>query len=157
MHHFSPLMARGPSAEVFKLEASQGGPANEAGTPGSWSRRARQALVASVSQLSSTAGSALSSLVAACDEDEVVALAISEGVAGPACETLGPLLSPHGHSRLRTVARQQAARNLAHLAWLRKFGSALESADITWVVLKGPVLAEVSYRGSTHAATRTST
>lgn len=36
-------------------------------------------------------------------------------------------------------------------AWLQRFGEALEATNVTWVALKGPVLAELSYRGVTRA------
>lgn len=108
----------------------------------------RRALVASLrSDLSSPEGSSLTSLVAACDPDQLADLALSEGLAGPAHEGLGALLSPEVSSRLATEARRDAVRHLAYLDLLRKFATALDKAAVTWVSLKGPVLAELSYPG----------
>jgi hypothetical protein len=109
-----------------------------------WSSAARRTLVASLSAEDRTsAGSSLSSLVAGCDQDELVSLVLSEGVAGPAYDKLGPFLAPAQRARLLTAMRQQTVRHLGRLAWLQRFGAALEAVGATWVVLKGPVLAEM--------------
>jgi hypothetical protein len=44
--------------------------------------------------------------------------------------------------------RLETARSLAYLDLLGNLGPVLEEAAVEWVVLKGPVLAEVSYRGA---------
>jgi hypothetical protein len=75
----------------------------------------------------------------------LVDLAISEGLAGPVYQRLGGLLPPGPGSRLATEARRDAVRHLAYLRLLGKFAVALDQAEVTWVVLKGPVLAELSY------------
>ena len=112
----------------------------------SWSSLARRTLVASLSaERRSYPYPSLASLVAETDQAELVSLALAEGVAGPASESLGPLLTPAQQDRLFTAVRHQAARHLGRLAWLQRFGAALEAAGATWVVLKGPVLAELSY------------
>ena len=111
--------------------------------------KTRRALVASLRAVPSTpAGSPwppLASLVAACDSGQLADLAISEGLAGPARRGLGGLLPPEPGSRLATEARRDAVRHLAYLGLLGKFAVALDQAKVTWVVLKGPVLAELSY------------
>ncbi len=65
-----------------------------------WSRSARRALLASLAgEYGANAGPPLSSLVAACDQEELVSLALSEGVAGPAIDKLGPLLAPSARTK----------------------------------------------------------
>jgi len=91
------------------------------------------------------AGSPLPSLVAGCDPEQLADLVISEGLAGPACERLAGLLPAGPASRLATEARRDAVRHLAYLGLLGKFAAALEAVGVTWVALKGPVLAELSY------------
>jgi hypothetical protein len=114
-----------------------------------WSSSARRTLLASLSaERPGSPGPSLASLVAQCDQKELVSLSLFEGVAGPASEKLGPLLAPEQHDRLLRAVRQQVARNLGRLAWLHTFAAALEAANVTWVVLKGPVLAEMSYAGA---------
>ena len=83
--------------------------------------------------------------MAECDQQELVSLALAEGVAGPTDHRIGAMLAPEPRSRLLAAVRQQVARHLGHLAWLKMFGAAFEAAGLTWVVLKGPVLAEISY------------
>jgi hypothetical protein len=109
--------------------------------------QSRRALVASLRAPSAPAGPALASLVAACDPRQLVDFAISEGLAGPAGERLGGFLPPEPGSRLALEARRDAVRHLAYLGLLGKFGAALDQAQVTWVALKGPVLAELSYPG----------
>ncbi|MGD0247325.1 MAG: nucleotidyltransferase family protein [Streptosporangiaceae bacterium] len=106
---------------------------------------ARRALIASLRAPARPAGPALESLVAACDPEELADLALSEGLAGPACAKLGALLPPEPRSRLATEARRDAVRHLAYLGLLSKLAAALDQAEVTWVALKGPVLAEFSY------------
>lgn len=107
---------------------------------------ARRALVASLSSSPPPPTQpSLASLVAACDESELVDLVISEGLSSPASHKLAHLLSPAQRSRLIARAREEALRHLAYLELLDKFGTALEEANVTWAVLKGPVLAELSY------------
>jgi hypothetical protein len=106
----------------------------------------RRALVASLrAEPSASAGPSLASLVAACDPEQLADLVISEGLAGPAQERLAGLLPPGPGSRLATEARRDAVRHLAYLGLLGKFAVALDQAKVTWVALKGPVLAELSY------------
>jgi hypothetical protein len=87
-------------------------------------------------------------LVAACDPGQLVALAISQGVAGRAGERLLPILPELHRSDLLARTRQEMMRHFARLGLLEKLGNALEEADVAWAVLKGPVLAEVSYARS---------
>ena len=110
-----------------------------------WPVEARRALVASLRAPSAPAGPPLASLVAACDPGQLADLAISEGLAGPAHDRLGGLLPPGPGSRLAAEARRDAVRHLAYLGVLGKFAAKLDQAKVTWVALKGPVLAELSY------------
>ena len=140
----SDLSVLGPFVQISRL--CRDAPARSGRAERYWSREARRTLLASLTAKPPVPGQAsLVSLVAQCDQDELVSLALAEGVAGPASQNLGALLAPEHHSRLLTAARQQSVRHLGHLAWLQRFGAALEAADVPWVVLKGPVLAEISY------------
>lgn len=111
-----------------------------------WSRGARGTLAASLrsSQPVGTTASPPAPL-GPDDQGELVDLAISEGIAGPALESLGQLLTPAERSRLAAVARQEALRHLITLDLLQRCAVALEGAGVAWVVLKGPVLAELCY------------
>ena len=140
----SDLSVLGPFVQISRL--CRNAPARSGRAERYWSREARRTLLASLTAKPPVPGQAsLGSLVAQCDQDELVSLALAEGVAGPASQKLDALLAPAHHSRLLTAARQQSVRHLGHLAWLQRFGAALETADVPWVVLKGPVLAEISY------------
>jgi len=88
----------------------------------------------------------LASLVAACDHDELVSLAVREGVAGAAYEVLGPLLSPPARRRLLAGVRADVASHLARLAMLGEVGHLLDETGVQWVVLKGPLLAELAHQ-----------
>jgi hypothetical protein len=106
----------------------------------------RRALVASLRARPSTpAWPPLESLVVACDQGKLTDLAISEGLAGPANKRLRVLIPAELGSRLATEACRDAVRHLAYLGVLGKFAVALDEAKVTWVALKGPVLAELSY------------
>jgi hypothetical protein len=114
------------------------------------SRPATRALVASVSARPPTAGGpTLASLVAACEQTELVDLAISQGVVGRASERLGPLLEPAQRSKLLEQVRLEAVRHMGYLGLLDRSGKALNEAEVPWAVLKGPVLAELSYQQTT--------
>jgi hypothetical protein len=110
-----------------------------------WPAESRRALVASLRSPSAPAGPPLASAVAACDPEQLADLAISEGLAGPAHDRLAGLLPPGPGSRLATEARRDAVRHLAYLSLLGKFAAKLDQAEVTWVALKGAVLAELSY------------
>lgn len=112
-----------------------------------WSRGTRRALVASLSssQRVNTTASPAAPPLAPGDQGELVDLAISEGIAGPALESLGHLLTPAERCRLAAVARREALRHLTTLDLLQRCATALERAGLAWVVLKGPVLAELCY------------
>lgn len=94
------------------------------------------------------AGPRLGQLVAACDPAQLVGTVLAEGLAGPAHERLGHLLPPAERARLAREAARDGARHQAYLQLLGRLGAALDGAGLTWVVLKGPVLAELSYRGT---------
>ena len=70
----------------------------------------------------------------------LVDMAIAHRV-GPALLETYPALG----DELTGHVRQEAMRHLAAQAPLRRTGAALDAADIPWVVVKGPVLAELSY------------
>jgi putative nucleotidyltransferase-like protein len=109
----------------------------------------RRALVTSLRAPSAPAGPPLASLAAACDPAALADLAVSEGLAGPVQARLGGLLPPGPAARLTAEARLDAVRHLAYLGMLGKLAAALDQAGVTWVALKGPVLAELSYPGAT--------
>jgi hypothetical protein len=114
-----------------------------------WPAETRRALTASLrAGPPAPTGTSLAALVAACDPDQLAGLAISEGLAGPAYEKLVGLIPPGPGFRLATEARRDAVRHLAYLGLLGKFAVALDSAKVAWAVLKGPVLAELSYPGA---------
>jgi hypothetical protein len=111
-----------------------------------WPAGTRRALVASLRAGPPASTEApLAALVAACDPEQLAGLAIAEGLAGPAYEKLGGSIPPGPGFRLATEARRDAVRHLAYLGLLGKFAVALDSAKVAWTVLKGPVLAELSY------------
>jgi hypothetical protein len=110
-----------------------------------WSVASRRALAASLWAPCAPDRPVLAPLVAACDPEQLVDLALSEGLAGPAHARLGGLLPPGPSSRLAVEARRDAVRHLAYLGVLRGFAAQLDQAAVAWVTLKGPVLAELSY------------
>ena len=109
----------------------------------------RRALAASLRAPSGPGqgGPGLVALVAGCDPEQLADLAVSDGLAGPAQAGLGGLLPPGPAARLTAEARLDTVRHLAYLGILGKLGAALDQAGVTWVALKGPVLAELSYQG----------
>jgi len=145
MPRFSSLQTRESGPATSNREASGHLSSNETEAGRGWSLPARRVLVACVAHEGSNAALSLPSCLAACDKDELVALAVIEGVAGLVSEKLGPHLAPDQYSRLLRAARQHVAHHLGNLGWLKTFGTALEESDVTWMVLKGPVLAELSY------------
>ena len=112
------------------------------------STEARAALLASVSPGAEVDKARVASLVARCDPDQLVALAAFQGVAGRASEVLRSLLPERPASRLLARVRRETMRHLQALAELERFGAALDGVGTTWVLLKGPALAELAYRGT---------
>jgi len=142
------LMAMPANSGVLAQGTSlRGAPSH---SPAATSRRSspttRRALMLSVAREAD--GARLASAVEACTPDELVWLALAQGVAGRAVERLGPLLPAAERGRLVSRARQDALRHLSWLGYLRQLGDALDDAGVTWVVLKGPALAELSYMGA---------
>lgn len=90
-------------------------------------------------------GAALPALVRSCDDSELVALAIQQGVAGRAAERLSQELGEDQRARLAERVRMDALRHMSNLARLQRVGAVLDAAGVTWASLKGPVLAELSY------------
>jgi hypothetical protein len=95
----------------------------------------------------------LQSLLAGCDENELVTLAVSEGVAATMSKRLASVLSGPQRSRLSGHVRREVLSHMAFLGWLDKCGRALDEAEIDWAVLKGPALVEISYRGAPRSYT----
>ncbi len=91
-------------------------------------------------------GPELGALVAGSDQDELVRLAVAQGVAGPASLQLASYLAPEPLGHLLAQGRLEAAQHFNHLAHLTRFAAALEQAGVAWVVLKGPALAELAYK-----------
>src|SRR5487761_1152278 len=124
--------------------------AGAGGTPGP-SRRypsaeCRAALVAAVSCEGGRRGQpSLAALVDGCDQEELASIGIAQGVAGRAYERLGPLLAPPSRLRLRTQAQFGSVKHLNHVASLSAVAGTLDGVALDWAVLKGPVLAELSY------------
>ena len=112
------------------------------------SSEARAALLACVSPGAELSSAPLASLVARCDPDELVTLAAFQGVAGRASGALQPLLPSRPAARLLAQVRRETMRHLMALAELSRFGAALDAAAAPWVVLKGPALTELAYRGT---------
>jgi hypothetical protein len=106
------------------------------------SRETRMALIEAVSR---ECGPSLRDLVQASDQADLVALAVSQGVAGRAAERLRPLLDDGPRDALDRRARRDAFRHMGLLGILGRLEPALEGSGLSWVVLKGPVLAELSY------------
>ena len=124
---------------------SRYGPAPRYAAERHWSRGTRQALVAALRSGQASGEGEVGSAVARCDQGELVELAVLEGIAGPTLEKLGQFLLPAHQLTLSAAARREASRHLSYLGLLRRCGGALEAAGLTWVVLKGPVLAELCY------------
>jgi hypothetical protein len=122
-------------------------PSGDAGNLG-WSAQARRTVLEAISAQPPTSGPPLGSRLPDCDLEEVVHLAISQGVAGRVMERLGELLPSGPRARLVAQVREDALRHFGFLTVLDKFAVAFEAAGVDWVVLKGPVLAEIIY-GST--------
>ena len=118
-----------------------------------WSEQARRTVVAAISAQPPISGPPLGSLLSDCDLEEVVHLAISQGVAGRALESLGELLPSGPRTRLLAQVREDALRHFGFLAILDTFSTAFEAADVDWVVLKGPVLAELIYGATSRGYT----
>ena len=56
-------------------------------------------------------------------------------------------------ARLLAQVREDALRHFGFLAVLDRFSTAFEAADVDWVVLKGPVLAEIIYGATSRGYT----
>jgi hypothetical protein len=112
-------------------------------------RRLEQTLVASVG---ASAGARddqdLEALVDRIDQDALVDFAVAQRVTGPVTETLGPVLAPGPRARLLDMAKADAFFNLSYMALLVRLGAALRDVSVPWVIVKGPVLAELAYGGS---------
>jgi Uncharacterised nucleotidyltransferase len=112
-----------------------------------WSPQARRALVGLLSRRQLARPDSLSSLVEACDLEELVKLAISQGVAGPVSESLRPYLSPAQQTLLLEDVDMGTKSHLAMLDLIEVIGAEFEHANVKWAVYKAPVLRELSYQG----------
>jgi Uncharacterised nucleotidyltransferase len=112
-----------------------------------WSLQARRALVGLLSRQQPKRSDSLDSLVNACDLEELVELAISQGVAGPANERLQPYLSPAQQTLLLEDVDKGTRFHLAMLDLIEVIGAEFDRANVKWAVYKGPVLRELSYQG----------
>jgi hypothetical protein len=91
------------------------------------------------------AGTTLGDLVAACDPHELVDLALAQKVAGLASERLARFLDADEQGRLLAQARNDVLRHFAYLGILEGLATALGSAGLPWVVIKGPAVTELAY------------
>lgn len=82
-----------------------------------------------------------------CNTDELVRVAIAEGLAGIVLDRCGEALDPAPRGRLQTVTYADTAQHLAYMNLLGKIGEALDSIEVGWGVLKGPVLTERCFEG----------
>jgi Uncharacterised nucleotidyltransferase len=76
------------------------------------------------------------------DTKAVAALARRQRVVGAVHDA-----SPQLAALLSAEARTEVMQDMGARRTLRQLGEALDSAGLAWVVVKGPVLAELSYRG----------
>ncbi len=110
---------------------------------------AREALVAAV-RCGTRRGhkELLGRLIDRAGEEEVVDLAVAQRAAGPASEAIAPLLSDGPRARLLAQVAADNGSHMSFLGLLLKLGRAFDEAGVTWVVVKGPLLAEMAYRGA---------
>ncbi len=109
----------------------------------------RQALVAAVRSVGRRGHQELlGRLVDRAGEEEVVDLAVAQRVAGPASEAIAPLLSDRPRARLLAQVAGDNRSHMSFLGLLLKLGRTFDEAGVTWVVVKGPLLAEMAYCGS---------
>jgi Uncharacterised nucleotidyltransferase len=112
-------------------------------------RRLEEALVAAVGGGRPTPGQeCLETLVGRTSQEALVEFAIAQRVTGPASETLGELLADGPRGRLLSMANIDIFCHLSYLALLVRIGAALREAEVPWVIVKGPVLAELAYLGA---------
>jgi hypothetical protein len=90
----------------------------------------------------------LKALVDAAGQDDLVDLAIAQRSAGPASRVLTALLAEGPRTALLSRVNADILSHMSHLGLLVKLGAALDNADVPWVVVKGPVLAELAYGGT---------
>lgn len=112
-------------------------------------RRLEAALVAAVGgSKPAPRHECLEELVAGTSQKDLVEFAIAQRVSGPASLALGDLLAEGPRGRLLSMANIDIFSNLSHLALLIKLGTVFREAEVPWVVVKGPVLAELAYLGA---------
>jgi hypothetical protein len=117
-------------------------------------RRLEEALVAAVGDSPNGSGrgtparESLETLVERSGQDALVDFAIAQRVTGPASRSLCDVLDEGPRARLLAMANAEIFSNLSHLALLVRLGVALREAQVPWVVVKGPVLAELAYGGA---------
>ena len=112
-------------------------------------QRLEEALVVAVAGARGAPGcDGLESLVVRAGPDALVDFAIAQRVTGTASQALAGVLSEGPRARLQAMATAEAFSNLSYLALLVRLGAALREAEVPWVVVKGPVLAELAYGGT---------
>jgi hypothetical protein len=90
----------------------------------------------------------LRAILQTCRKDDLIDLAIAEGLAGPASEGLAPFFSESQLARLTQEVNDETKLHRAYLGLIEKIASAFDQAAIPWVLYKGPVLRELSYVGN---------
>jgi hypothetical protein len=112
-------------------------------------RRLEDALVAAVGATGTgPCQEDLKSLAERVGEDALVDFAIAQRVTGPASQTLCTVLAEGPRARLLSAAHKDIISNLSYLGLMVRLGAALRDAEVPWVVVKGPVLAELAYGGT---------
>jgi Uncharacterised nucleotidyltransferase len=112
-------------------------------------RRLEEALVAAVGANGGAPGhERLEALVERTDPGTLVDFAIAQRVTGPASQSLPDLLTDVPRARLLSEANFDLFSNLSYLALLVRLAAALREAEVPWVIVKGPVLAEMAYGGT---------
>ncbi len=112
-------------------------------------RRLEDALVAAVkSGGSAPSQQDLKALAERAGEDALVDFAIAQRVTGPASQALCGVLAEGPRARLLSAANADVLSHLSYLGLLVRLGPAFREAEVPWVVVKGPVLAELAYGGT---------
>lgn len=93
------------------------------------------------------ANSQLASSVCRADQAGLVDLVLDQEVAGVAARSLDGLLDPVAATRLAKQVKADLVGHMTLISVLSMAASALDDAGVPWVVMKGPVLTELAYKG----------